>query len=122
MVFFRNLVWGIPLQETSIVARCSSSNASQNFSNYFPLHISVQTHQNQKTNFIYRNFPFYDVKNLLNIMARKFGNPSHLELESNRSVNSKLILKKFSKAIAKYIVYGRWAQNTACCVFLRNFL
>ena len=52
-----------------------------------------QPDQNQKINFIYRNFPLYDVKNLSNIIELKFGIPPHLKLESNRSVNSKLNLK-----------------------------
>ena len=38
--------------------------ALQNFSNHFLLFISVQLDQNQKINFIYRNFPRHDVKNL----------------------------------------------------------
>ena len=76
--------------------------------------MSVQPYQSQKINFIYRNFPLLDVKNLSNIMVLKFGIPSHLKRESNRSVNLKLILKKVSsKVITKFVVFNKWTQNTA---------
>ena len=67
--------------------------------------------QNQKINFIYRNFPFHDIKNLSNIMVLKFEIPSHLKPESKRFVNSKLIKKSHSKATAKCVISYTWAQN-----------